>query len=141
MRKFIWPRHRKKVDAHVEPQNVAEALALRVPSEVVEILKEIVEVPPILVTEPDPSVVETHVLTTVDTQKDVAKEPVVVADTPVEAVETETIEVPKTKSRLWNYTMNKGELLKVAQQLNISLDSDPTRQDILEALKAHDSND
>lgn len=162
---FVWPSLRNKPKAvKPEPQNVTEALLstqvekpLRgvsvdhvVFDEVQEFLKDAAPEPlkgsltpetleEVSVFAPGAVIGENlEVLAVIEPSTEVTTEPTPVA-APVESLPDVPSDLGVEKVVKWSQAMSKAELLKIAQDLGLALDDTPTKAEIVEALKAHDS--
>jgi hypothetical protein len=163
---FVWPSLRNKPKAvKPEPQNVTEALKFStmvekplrgVPVDYVffDDVQDFVAQEPlkgsltpesleeVSVFAPGAVVGENlEVLAVIEPPSEVVTEPTpepVVA--PVESLPDVPSDLGAEKVVKWSQAMSKAELLKIAQDLGLALDDTPTKAEIVEALKAHDSN-
>lgn len=164
---FVWPSLRNKPKAvKPEPQNVTEALnfstmvakPLRGQTTIAVMLDEFgndaapeplkgsltpESLEEVSVFAPGAVVGENlEVLAVMEPPSEVATEPTpepVVA--PAESLPDVPSDLGAEKVVKWSQAMSKAELLKIAQDLGLALDDTPTKAEIVEALKAHDSND
>lgn len=143
MRKpFIWPKLRNKPKSVQEPEPVNVTEALKVSAQAEKPLRGQMTVAVMIDevgwfgkdTVPEPPKVEPAAASTA-----VATAPEHAAD-PVESLPEVPSDLGDEKPVKWSQAMSKAELMKIAIDLGLTLDDTPTKAEIVEALKAHDSN-